>query len=431
VPNRGAKDAGDAQGVYSAAFMVTTAAQSSAPVAATERMTVLDAVRGVAVLGILVINIDALSGFAFTPPAQLAGLPLANADRVVWFLLSFLVEAKFYSLFSLLFGVGFAVFVQRAAARGVDPARLFKRRLAGLMIIGFVHSLFIWHGDILLTYGVLGFALVPFLRRSDRSVLRWAAAMLLLPIVLYAVLFAAVGQPAPEQSSGSTSGLPPFLAAAAQQLAHGGYLDIVQAHVAFASANVVRRLLLMFFPRVLGMFLLGFYAGRRNLFANLAAHDSLIRTVAITGLAVGLPFSLAATWWGSFVVGPPNVNGLIETIIRSIGVPALALGYAAGLCLLFRRLPDLMRAFAPVGRMALTSYLTHSVAGLIVFTGIGFGLFGRVSLTMAVIGAVAFFIVQKAVSSWWLSRAQFGPAEWLWRMFTYRRRFDLMKSTSA
>jgi uncharacterized protein len=411
--------------------MVTTAAQPSAPVATTERMTVLDAVRGVAVLGIFVINIDALSGYAFTPPAQLAGLPLAGADGVVWFLLSFLVEAKFYSLFSFLFGVGFAVFVQRASARGVDAARLFKRRLSGLMIIGLVHSLFIWHGDILLTYGILGFVLVPFLRRSDRSVLRWAAAMLALPIVLYALMFAAFGQPVAGPSSGSTTGLPPFLTAAAQKLAHGGYADIVQANAVFASANVVRRLLLMFFPRVLGMFLLGFYAGRRNIFGNVDAYETLIRRVAAAGLAIGLPFSLAAAWWGSYAVGPPNVNGLIETVIRSIGVPALALAYAAGLCLLFRRLPDLMRAFAPVGRMALTSYLTHSVAGVIVFTGIGVGLFGRVSLTTAAIGAAAFFIVQMAVSAWWLSRAQFGPAEWLWRMFTYRRRFGLMKGASA
>jgi uncharacterized protein len=403
-----------------------TATQPSAPVGTSERMTVLDAVRGVAILGILVINIDALSGFAFTAASAHAGLPLAAADDAVWFVLAFLVEAKFYSLFSFLFGVGFAVFVQRASARGADPGRLFKRRLVGLMIIGLVHTLFIWYGDILLTYAVIGFALVPFLRGDDRSVLRWAVGMLAAPIVLYAVMFAAAGQPPPAESSGEVS-LPPVMAAAAQQFAHGNYFEVVQGNIVFTIANVIRRLLLMFFPRVLGMFLLGFYAGRRNIFADLSAHDRLIRSVVTLGLSIGLPLALFGAVWGEYAVGPPNIKGLIEAVIKSIAVPLLSLGYIAGLCILFSRAPRLMRALAPAGRMALTNYLMHSVAGLIIFYSFGFGLFGRVSLTVAVAGAIVFFLLQMLISRWWLARAQFGPAEWLWRMFTYRRRFALFR----
>src|SRR6185503_12416273 len=133
----------------------------SVPLGTTERMTVLDAIRGVAVLGILLINIDALSGYGFTPDAAHTLFRSPAADEVTWFLLAVFIEGKFYSLFSFLFGVGFAVFVQRAAARGGDAPRLFRRRLVGLLVIGLVHTLLIWFGDILVTYALLGFALVP------------------------------------------------------------------------------------------------------------------------------------------------------------------------------------------------------------------------------------------------------------------------------
>ena len=199
----------------------------SAPVAAGERVAVLDGIRGVAVLGILLINIDALSGYAFTPASTHTILSNATADDVTWFLLATLVEAKFYSLFSFLFGVGFAVFVQRASARGADAAGLFKRRLLGLLLIGLIHTLLIWFGDILVTYALLGFVLVPFLRRDDRSVLRWAVAMLVAPIVLYGLLFAAAGQPAQPVATEAGGGLPPILATATQSFSHGTYLQIL------------------------------------------------------------------------------------------------------------------------------------------------------------------------------------------------------------
>ena len=114
----------------------TVAPADSAPVTASERVPVLDGIRGVAVLGILLINIDALSGYGFTPASAHTILRSDTADEIAWFLLATLVEAKFYSLFSFLFGVGFAVFVQRASGRGADPARLFKRQLLGPLLIG-------------------------------------------------------------------------------------------------------------------------------------------------------------------------------------------------------------------------------------------------------------------------------------------------------
>jgi uncharacterized protein len=396
----------------------------NAPVTARERVAVLDGIRGVAVLGILLINIDALSGYAFTPQSTHTILRNETADEVTWLLLATLVEAKFYSLFSFLFGVGFAVFVQRASARGADAAGLFKRRLLGLLLIGLIHTLLIWFGDILVTYALLGFVLVPFLRRGDRSVLRWALAMLVAPIVLYAILVAMAGQPV-QPSTDSGGELPPILATATLSFSHGNYVQILAGNLVFTVANLVRRLLLMFFPRVIGMFLLGFYAGRNNVFGRLDEYGRLARNTLLIGFGMGLPLALAAYALGDHALGPPTTLGLLETVIKSIGVPLLALGYAAGLWLLFSRAPQLMAPLVPVGRMALSNYLIHSVAGVLIFYGVGFGLFGRLSLTAAVVGALAFFVLQMFLSRWWLRRARFGPAEWLWRMFTYRRRIPL------
>lgn len=157
--------------------MTSLAEPAAAPVQAVERMDALDAVRGAAVLGILLANVVAMSGFPFLPPDHYRSLPLADWHPTTYFLVLFLIEAKFYSLFSLLFGVGFAVFIQRAAARGANAPRLFKRRLTGLLIIGLVHTFLIWMGDILTTYAIIGFALVPFIKRDDRTVLRWAVGM--------------------------------------------------------------------------------------------------------------------------------------------------------------------------------------------------------------------------------------------------------------
>lgn len=399
----------------------------TAPVAAAERIDVLDVLRGVAVLGILLVNIDGFIGYGLAPAAasQPAG---ARFDDLAGFLVEFLIQGKFYCLFSFLFGVGFAVFVQRASARGADAVRLFKRRLCGLLLIGAIHTFLIWYGDILTTYALIGFGLIPFLRRGDRAVLRAALLWLASPAAFYLVLFA-VARLAPAPAAQGSGDLPPVLANAVQAFAHGSYADIVKGNLAFTVANVVRRLVLMFFPRVFGMFLLGLYAGRANLFAHLDAHAPLLRRICAFGFGIGLPLAFVGAALGdSGSPRPPTWWGLLEMIVESIATPSVALAYASAICLLFRRFRNVALVLAPVGRMALSNYLMHSVAGIAIFYGIGAGYYGRVSLTFALLGCVAFFALQIVLSRLWLSAASFGPAEWLWRVFTYGKRVPLWRT---
>jgi uncharacterized protein len=249
-----------------------------------------------------------------------------------------------------------------------------------------------------------------------------------LPILLYALLVGAVAVAGlPPQPPASSGALPPLLADAADGFANGGYIDVVQGNAIFTAAQVARRFILMFFPRVFGMFLLGVYVGRRNIFADLGAHRPLVRRVFGWGTVIGLPLSLAGALIEGNNMGLPNLAGLVETTVKSIATPALSLGYAAGLCLLFQRFRGLRDAFAPAGQMALTNYLLHSVAALAIFYGIGLGWFGRLPLAVVMAGAVLFFGVQMVASRAWLARAAFGPAEWVWRTFTYRQRVPLFR----
>lgn len=403
--------------------MVQTATTSPAVPVVRDRVDVLDAVRGAAVLGILFVNIESLSGYTFVPAAERTSLPLGEWNAATELLVAILVEGKFYALFSLLFGIGFAVFVQRAQARGADALRLFKRRLAGLLLIGLIHTLLIWFGDILVTYAVLGFGLIPFLRKDDRVLLRWAAALLLLPAALYALAAIVALLVSPSTVGGRDGALPPVLANAVEQYRSGSYPDVVEANVVMTVANALRRLSLMFFPRVFAMFLIGLYLGRLGLLMNVEQYERPLRQIAVWGGLVGLALSITAATLPHRL--PTAGALLVEGVGNSVAIPALTLSYAAALCLVFRRSPSLMRGFAAAGRMALSNYLLHSVAGVVVFYGLGFGLFGRVSLPIALGLGIAFFALQIAASQAWLSRAAFGPAEWLWRMFTYGRRFSL------
>ena len=391
-----------------------------------DRVDVLDAVRGAAVLGILFVNIESLSGYTFLSPAERASLPLGEWNGAAESMVTIFVEGKFYALFSLLFGIGFAVFVQRAQARGADAVRLFRRRLTGLLLIGLAHTLLIWFGDILVTYAVLGFGLIPFLRKDDRVLLRWAAALLLLPAVLYALAAGAALFVTPPVARGPDGALPPVLANAVEHYRTGSYRQVVEANVVMTVANALRRLSLMFFPRVFAMFLIGLYVGRLGMLTNVERYARRLRQIAVWGALGGLPLSVA----GALAPDHLPIAGalLVEGVANSLAIPALTLAYAAGLCLLFRASPWLMRAFAAAGRMALSNYLVHSIVGVVVCYGIGFGFFGRVSLTVALALAVAVFAVQIVASDAWLSRAAFGPAEWVWRTFTYGRRFPLFKA---
>src|SRR5919202_2450565 len=153
------------------------------PVSLLERIEIIDVLRGLAVCGILIGNLQWFSGYGMMPRVLARQTPLA--DQVTNFLVHFFVEGKFYSIFSFLFGFGFALQIARAEERGDTKASLFKRRLFWLLVIGLLHAYLLWAGDILSVYAVMGFVLVLFRRKSDASLLKWAFALMVVPIFTY------------------------------------------------------------------------------------------------------------------------------------------------------------------------------------------------------------------------------------------------------
>ena len=237
---------------------------------------------------------------------------------------------------------------------------------------------------------MLGFALIPFVRRDDRTVLRWAAIMLLAPIALYAVLMG-LAQPRPaaaaavRRTQACRRSSPPRSTASRTATTS----ICVRGNVVFTIANVVRRLLLMFFPRVLGMFLLGFYAGRRGDLRRTSTHmPRCCAGSARSGFAVGLPLSLVASALVDRRAGaarPARARRKRSCSRSDRRRWRSPMPRACACCSAARR--GRCCALAPAGRMALTNYLAQSVAGVLIFYGIGFRLFGRVSLTIALAGS--------------------------------------------
>jgi uncharacterized protein len=390
--------------------------QASLPVR--ERVLALDVLRGIAVGGILLANIIVFFGLTFLSRDQVAALATTTADHAALWFEHVFIDQKFYSIFSLLFGIGFGI----QLSRGGDSALpRFKRRLRILLAIGAIHAFFIWAGDILMLYALLGFTLPWFARKSDRELLKWTAMLLATPTVLYALvlgLWIATGQ----HAGSANSGLPAPMLHFFEGIGRGGLKDAFIGNLVFLSGRWADLFATVRFPKVLGMFVLGLWTVRTGVTSSLENHRALLVKWATLGWLIGLPANLAAAWiFERWYYLPPNGGGLIGTALQGVGVPMLAIGYAATIALLVIGGRRWITVFAPVGRMALTNYLMHSLICTTLAYGFGFGLWWRTSPATAMAIAVAIIVVQIPLSALWLSRFRYGPVEWIWRRLTYRR----------
>jgi uncharacterized protein len=398
------------------------------PISSRERIEILDVLRGLAVCGILIGNMQWFSGYGFMPPALAQQSP--NADQFTHFLVHFFVEGKFYSIFSFLFGFGFALQIARAEERGDPKASLFKRRLFWLLVIGLLHAYLLWAGDILSVYALMGFVLILFRRKTDGSLLKWIFVLLAIPIltyILFYILFVAFVPP--EALAKFDAGRIDFWNEAVRKVRQSSYLQIItDFNLNYIVGRYAGLILDMRLPKLLAMFLLGFYAYRRGFFQNLSKHQPFIRRVLVYGLILGLVGNVAfAALAGKEAVFPPTPAGIVGVITYAFGVPALALFFIALVATLWQKAVwrKLLAFLAPVGRMALTNYLLQTVICVLIFYGYGFGQFGRVGARVATLIALAIFLFQVLVSALWLKFFSYGPMEWIWRQLTYRQRLNL------
>lgn len=397
------------------------------PVGGSERVSALDAARGFAVLGILSVNVLLFYGpdFWLTTSGEQA---YEGLDRGLAFFIAAFAEGKFINTLAALFGLGVALQAARAVEQGRRASALIARRMAALLVIGVVHALLIWSGDILLLYASLGFFLIPFALRRVKTLLIWAVFIFGVPALLISVAtgFAVLASLTPEgaaaiERSLAAGGIQDFVRSSEEAYTSGSYREMVAQRVrdiVFLLSSVV-----FLAPTVFSMMLLGIAAARAGWARNPRAHLPGIRRVALFGFAFGLPLNLLFA-----VVRDLDASGIgspamlfVSLSLQTLAPPLLSLGYAALVVLLFLRSPD--SAFgsrlAAVGRMSLTNYLAQSVIMTSIFYGLA--LYGEVSLAVALMPVVLIWALELAWSKPILERYNQGPVERIWRAMTYGR----------
>lgn len=392
------------------------------PVKTSERFIILDALRGFALLGICLANFPEFSLYTFLSPEAAASMSTAVQDKITRYLLYIFVDGKFYTLFSLLFGLGFSIIIRNAERKGVNGFRIFYRRMGMLMLFGLLHLMFIWNGDILLLYALLGMLLPFFRQMPDKKLLGWALFFLILPIGVDLVC-----------EITRTNLALPFIRLQETYCAEYGingtnfaywlhdaedYGTVFQFLVQGACVRMQEFIIGNRYFKVLGLFLVGFYIGRNRIYADLEGRKTLLVKVCRLGLIIGLPCSLLYAW--SSMGGHP-LSDTLHSLFYFISVYPLGFAYAAGLCLLYLRVKSLSiwKWLAAPGRMALTNYIGQSVIGMFLFYGIGLGWGSTIGLLQTEVIVLAVFLFQMLFSRLWLSRFKFGPLEWIWRMLTY------------
>ena len=397
---------------------VNTALFSLQPVAVGERIAVLDILRGFALLGILLMNMEAFSGpldLAFTgvdPHWQ--GLDYW-ADAAIYVL----VQGKFFTLFSLLFGAGFALMAERAEAARRAFAPFYLRRTAALLLIGLCHAWLIWSGDILVMYALVAIALLA----CRDAPTRWLPAMGVLTYLCAAVLMLLLGA-----MMGAAAHVDPDNIQARDAIAQAQQAIDLQrqayGHGSYAQATLQRlrdfatqlSAIVVVGPEVLGMFLIGSWFARSGALAAPERFAPLYRLLRWGALPGGLVLMLGSALWQPYLApGTFTPASGVAFAINSVASLLMCLGYLAWI--VYARAA--LQWLAPVGRMALTQYIVQSLVCTWVFYGYGLGHFEQMPRAAQVPFALGVFALQLVASHVWLRHFRFGPLEWVWRAMTY------------
>jgi uncharacterized protein len=442
--------------------MITT---PMAPVGESERIASLDVLRGFALFGILVMNMQvfALPIGDFLDPSPAINGP--RAEAYMWGMTKWLFEYKFMSLFSLLFGAGFMVQLLRAQQRGAKHGPVYVRRLLVLLAFGFVHALALWYGDILFVYAIAGFLLLLMGRIPPKVMLIIGVCVIVGLGLLYLVGGAVLAMFEESQPIAAANASTEEVVTSTQSLPLGegenlpSWLQAMNAagmnpsDERWRAAEVKAysegplwdafgfRLMSWLFSlagaafsygwHVISMFLIGAAMLRLGFFS--AAGRAWQKRLAIGGMAVGLPFEALQMWLT--VIGATSQTfspTLIGSGLHEVGSMSMTLGMAGIGCLLATSgaLAFVARALANVGRMALTNYIMQTVIATSLMYWWGFGWFGSVSRIEQVQIVLAIYASQLVTSAVWLRFFRMGPLEWLWRTLTYMQPPAILRSSA-
>lgn len=407
------------------------------------RIQTLDIVRGIAVMGILAMNIIAFAmpQPAYQNPAAYGGSE--GLDLAVWWFNFVLVDGKMRGLFSLLFGASLLLVIERAAAKGESPASVHYRRMAWLFVFGLLHFFFIWWGDILYQYALIGSIAFLFRGKTVKSLVKWAVGFLIVQALLmgllslsYLTIGAQVAAPgaSPElvaQWGEMTKGFGPLPPAAlAEDLStYGGDYAGIFAH----RAGEFRFMIFGFFffaLETLAYMLIGMAALKSGFLTGAWEKRRYLRWMVV-GYAISVPLYMLLAFWlagSNFNIATVAAANMGATVpIR----PVMIIAHAALIILLTRQGGALVDRIAAAGRAAFTNYLGTSIIVSSLFYGYGGGLYGELSRAECYLVVIGMWAVMLLWSKPWLDRYRYGPFEWLWRSLARWQRQPMRKAAAA
>ncbi|PWW40381.1 uncharacterized protein DFO83_102199 [Idiomarina loihiensis] len=396
-----------------------------------QRIELLDILRGFSLLGILLMNMAFFQSPLTTISLGVEGNESGIDYAIAWSLFVF-AEGKFYTMFSLLFGIGFVIFYDRAKQKSNLPKWLFFRRIIVLGLIGVAHAVFVWAGDILFIYSIAGLFLLFFVRTSASRLWKWGLFFIALPVAL--LWLSAVSIHSSSQSSEEIqqyqidvnemqSSLSEVASFASEAYATGVYEKVTEARIE-EFALIFSSEIVFTISTFLGLFLLGAALSRSGVFTSSEPQTKVYNKLLIWGGIPGISAALYASALPATEMILPTVNAALLYSLMQISSLGLCVAYMAFIALMFCRNKKqncILKNMAPAGRMALTNYLLQSLCFTTLFYGYGFGLYGELGRFEMMLLALAFWLCQLTLSQWWLQYFNYGPFEWLWRLATYGR----------
>ncbi len=390
-------------------------------IASANRLFVIDKIRGTALLGILLFNIQTYALFAFLRPEQVYSLGFDTEVNYSWtqFITQTLVKGQFYSIYSFLFGLGFFMIMKNTAAKGLDSSRIFKRRLWTLLAFGLVHGIVFWFGDVLHKYAILGFTLLYFNKKSNVTLIKWIVG-LAIAVLVFQVLKAFLGGPVPSSPD-------PTVDKVIMEVVHtwqyGNIVAVFNLQKLGMAMLWISSIMNGFasFVHFEIMFLLGLMAGRLNLFNRITEISKKYLKYALISLSliIGLKAFSAIDLIKPEIVSIPYMKSLMG-VAEFIATPLLSIIYILFLSVLFEKKDSIIfRWMGNAGRLGLTNYLLQTFICMLLFYGYAGRLAGQLSLAQSLVAALFIYIFQLIFSTVWLRYYQTGPFEQLWRRISY------------
>ena len=395
------------------------------PVSKKKRIEILDVIRGFAIFGIILANIQSWSGFKFIPFDVLQTLSYYDYNASLHYAFMFFVDTKFYTLFSLLFGIGFYIQFHKFRDEQGPFLKVYRRRLAFLMLFGLIHAFF-WSGDILFIYGAVGFLLIFFRNFSHKNLFISSVVMYYIWLA-YDIVFALFY---PEFMNYPSSAYKTYIDISPVDLTaifqNGTFFEVLQANWHNVYWRYIELLPSGRVTKVLSIFILGYYLMSIDYFRVYARSVKLLSFYLVTGVVFTY---VSYEIGGSMASFSHDLTNVSYKALAATGQVLLAMSYIHILAFLDETafFKKAFHLFAYVGRMSFTNYLMHTLFGYLIFYPFFGGLFGTMGLVEIMLLAVVLYAIQVVFSMVWLKFFSMGPLEWGWRCLTYKQVFPIIR----